>query len=241
MRPGVMLGGQEWVRVVLPGDEVVPYDPETSSERIVLGPGLRWEDGMVRVAKAGLLKKVSRDLYFVDTHQKRYVPQRREYVIGIVVKKMGDLYKVDIGASEPATMSFLSFENASKKTKQDLSLGDLIYGQLIVANKHMEAELVCIDAYDRAMGMGVLPAGGVMFNISLHIARQLINPHNPFLLTLAAKVKYTIVVGMNGRVWVKAAKQRDMVALMNCVLMLEHMTPEQAEDKALWLMEALMV
>lgn len=51
------------------------------------------------------------------------MPQQWEYVIGIVVKKMGDLYKVDIGTSEPAAMSFLSFENASKKTKQDLSLG----------------------------------------------------------------------------------------------------------------------
>lgn len=80
-----------------------------------------------------------------------------------------------------------------------------------------------------------------MFNVSLHVAREIINPGNAFLLTLAAKVKYTVVVGMNGRVWVKAAKQGDMVALMNCILMLEHMTPEQAEDKALWLMEALMV
>lgn len=55
-----MLGGLEMVRVVLPGDEVIPYDPETSSTHIVLGPGLRWEDRMVSVAKAGLLKKVSR-------------------------------------------------------------------------------------------------------------------------------------------------------------------------------------
>lgn len=234
----MMRGAPEHERVVLPGDTVMPYDPETSTERIVLGPGLRWEDGTVRVAKAGLLKKV-RDLYFVDTRQKRYVPQRREYVIGIVVKKMGDLYKVDIGASEPATISFLSFENASKKTKQHLTLGDLVYGQLIVANKHMDAELVCIDAYDRAMGMGVLPDGGVMFSVSLHVARQLIDPGNPFLLTLALKVKYTIVVGMNGRVWVKAAKEKDVVAIMNCVLMLEHMDPKQAADKALWLIEAL--
>lgn len=229
------------MRAVLPGDEVMRYDPETSRERIVIGPGLRWEDGTVRVAKAGLLKKMKRDLYFVDTHQKRYVPQRREYIIGIVVKKMGDLYKVDIGASEPATISFLSFENASKKTKQQLSLGDLVYGQLIVANKHMEPELVCIDAYDRAMGMGVLPEGGVMFNVPLHVAREIINPGSPFLLTLSQKVKYTIVVGMNGRVWVKASRHQDMMALMNCILMLEHMSPKQAEDKALWLLEALRV
>lgn len=231
----------EAVRVVLPGDKVMSYNPETSDERIFLGPGLRWEDGMVRAAKPGLLKKTPRQLYFVDTHQKRYIPQRREYVIGIVTKKKGDIYKIDIGGSEQATISFLSFENASKKTRRDLSLGDLIYGQLMVANKHMEPELVCIDAYDRAIGMGVLPPGGVMFNVSLQVAREIINPESPFLLTLSKKVKYTLVVGMNGRVWVKATRQKDMVAIMNCILMLEHMRPEEADDKALRLLEGLML
>lgn len=238
---GQMLGGLESVRVVLPGDEVMSYDPDTSERSIYLGPGLRWEDGMVRAAKAGLLKKTPRHLYFVDTYQKRYIPQRREYVIGIVTKKKGDIYKVDIGGSEQATISFLSFENASKKTRRDLALGDLIYGQLIVANKHMEPELVCIDAYDRAMGMGVLPAGGVMFSVSLQVAREIINPDCPFLLTLSKKVKFTVVVGMNGRVWVKTGNQNSMVALMNCILMLEYMTPDEANNKAFKVLEALML
>ncbi|KAG0730104.1 Exosome complex component RRP40 [Chionoecetes opilio] len=234
-------GGVEAVRVVLPGDTVMHYNTETSTERIFLGPGLRWEDGMVRAAKPGLLKKTQRQLYFVDTHQKRYIPQRREYVIGIVTKKKGDAHRVDIGCGEDATISYLSFENASKKTRRYLNLGDLLYGQLMVANKDMEPELVCIDIYDQACGMGVLPPGGVLFNVSLHVAREIINPHSPFLLTMSQKVKYTLVVGMNGRVWVNTTHQKDTVAIMNCILMLEHMSPEEADGKALRVLEALML
>ncbi|XP_045603254.1 exosome complex component RRP40 [Procambarus clarkii] len=228
MNPKV--GGIEIIGVVLPGDEILKFNPDRNKERIFIGPGLRWEDNVVRATKPGLLKKTPRKLYYVDTHQKRYIPQRREFVIGIVLKKKGDNYAIDIGGSEKATISYLSFENASKKTRKEMKPGDLIYGQLIVANKDMEPELVCIDMYDRAVGMGSLPEDGLMFSIPLHIARSIVDPENPFLLTISRKVKYTIVVGFNGRVWVKAKKQSDMVAIMNCILMLDVMTIQEATE-----------
>ncbi|XP_047501840.1 exosome complex component RRP40-like [Penaeus chinensis] len=231
------VGNIRTLRVVLPGDEVLQFNPDKDKDRIFIGPGLRWKENIVRATRPGLLKKTTKNLYYVDTHQKRYIPQKREFVIGIVMKKKGDNYVIDIGASDQATISYLAFENASKKTRKEMKLGDLLYGQLFVANKDMEPELVCIDVYDRAVGMGTLPEGGVMFSVPLHVARQIVNPNNPFLKTMSKMIKYTIVVGFNGRVWIKAERQREMVAIMNCIAMLEVMPSEEAEKKVVKLLE----
>lgn len=231
----------ESLYVVLPGDEVLHFNPEENRDRIFIGPGLRWQDNVVRATRPGILKKSGKHLYYVDTHQKRYIPQKREFVIGIVLKKKGDNYIIDIGGSEYATISYLSFENASKKTRKEMKPGDLIYGQLLVANKDMEPELVCIDVYDRAVGMGSLPEDGVMFTIPLHVARKVVDPENPFLLTIGRKINYTVVVGFNGRVWIKAKSQREKVSIMNAFSMLEVMPLEEAVDNVFRFLESFSV
>ena len=50
------------------------------------------------------------------------MPVRNEYVIGIVVMKSAETLKVDIGASEYASLSFLAFENATKRNKPNIEV-----------------------------------------------------------------------------------------------------------------------
>ena len=50
-------------------------------------------------------------------------------------------------------------------------VGDLVYGRLLVANKDMEPELVCIDSNSRSSGYGVL-RGGFMIHTSTSLARK---------------------------------------------------------------------
>ena len=45
-----------------------------------------------------------------------------DMVIGITTGKIGESYKVDIGAYLPAQLSFYSFEGATKKSKPDLKV-----------------------------------------------------------------------------------------------------------------------
>ena len=45
-----------------------------------------------------------------------------DMVIGITSGKMGESYKVDIGAYLPAQLSFYAFEGATKKSKPDLKV-----------------------------------------------------------------------------------------------------------------------
>ena len=70
----------EAIDIVIPGDEISP--PETFKEKVFLGPGLRMIDGKIRATRAGILKKEGLNLLYVDSEQRRYIPQRREFVIG---------------------------------------------------------------------------------------------------------------------------------------------------------------
>ena len=61
-------------------------------------------------------------------------------------------------------ISFISFESLCQ-------VGDLVYARLLVANKDMEPELVCIDSDGRSSGYGVL-RGGFMIHTSTSLARK---------------------------------------------------------------------
>ena len=47
-------------------------------------------------------------------------------MIGIVTAKSGDIFKVDIGGSELATLSYLAFEGATKRNRPDVKVTGII-------------------------------------------------------------------------------------------------------------------
>ncbi len=112
-------------RVVVPGDRVEEIPEEAGDERrkVLLGPGLRREGSSgVAITKAGVLRKRAAeggDVFWVDCHSKRYVAARGENVVGVVTSKAGDFFRVDIGVSETASLSYLAFEGATKKNRQE--------------------------------------------------------------------------------------------------------------------------
>jgi exosome complex RNA-binding protein Rrp4 len=44
-------------------------------------------------------------------------------VIGIVTTKSGDVFKVDVGGSEQASLSYLAFEGATKRNRPNVQVG----------------------------------------------------------------------------------------------------------------------
>jgi exosome complex component RRP40 len=72
-------------------------------------------------------------MFFVGAaHSLQYVPSPEDSVLGIVMEKIGDNYKVDIGSSAPASLSILGFEGATRRNRPILpvdcfSLSDLQY------------------------------------------------------------------------------------------------------------------
>uniref|UniRef100_A0A8C5P8N5 Exosome complex component RRP40 n=1 Tax=Leptobrachium leishanense TaxID=445787 RepID=A0A8C5P8N5_9ANUR len=229
-------------QVVLPGDVLLipsqsPDAPlslsgaqQTSRIKVVCGPGLLRRGDDLQVCKCGLLKHRDPAVYWVDSQQKRYVPVKGDHIIGIVTTKSGDVFKVDIGGSEQASLSFLAFEGATKKNRPNVKVGDLVYGQFIVANKDMEPELVCIDSSGKANGMGVIGQDGFMFKVSLGLVRKLLTPQNDIIQEMMNIYPLEIVIGMNGRIWTKAKTIQQTLIVANLLEACEYLTGTQRKN-----------
>lgn len=150
-------------------------------------------------------------------------------MVGIVTQKSGDIYKVDIGASDQATLSYLAFEGATKKNRPDLQVGDLIYAKLLVAGRDMEPELVCMDSQGKENDLGILSSDGMMFTCSLSLVRKLLNPDCPLFKMLGRNQAYELAVGINGRVWIKARTVQETIAVANAILAAEYTVPSEMQ------------
>lgn len=210
------------IRVVIPGDTITEAQEQPTNKKIILGPGLRKQDDHIVACKTGVLKMKSPNTYWIDSYQKRYVPNRGESVIGVVVQKAGDLFRVDIGASDTASLSYLAFENATKKNRPDVNVGDLIFAKILIASKDFETELVCVDSLGKKNKLGVLN-GGFPFNCSINLVRKVLNESGPLFRAIQREIQVPmeIVVGMNGRIWIKARAVKDVCAISCAILAAE--------------------
>ncbi|XP_063770323.1 exosome complex component RRP40-like isoform X2 [Pseudophryne corroboree] len=171
---------------------------------------------------------VAETLQHDPCHQ--YVPVKGDHVIGIVTTKSGDIFKLDVGGSDQASLSFLAFEGATKKNRPNVKVGDLVYGQFIVANKDMEPELACIDSSGKANGKGVIGQDGLMFKVSLGLVRKLLTPQSEIIQELMNVFPMEMVIGMNGRIWVKAKTIQQTIIVANILEACEYLTAVQRKQ-----------
>lgn len=204
----------------MPGERVSAVENLAKGKRVILGPGLRRVDDTVVASKAGPLRHKEPNTFWVDNYQRRYVPARGDLVIGIVKARAGDLYRVDIGAADTASISYLAFEAATKKNRPDLNPGDLLYARVLNANADIEPELVCVNSNGKRGKLGPLQEG-FFFKCSLNLGRLLLRESCPALQALTDELAYEIAVGVNGRIWVKAHSTRETVGLANAIMSLE--------------------
>jgi exosome complex component RRP40 len=119
-----------------------------------------------------------------------------------------------------ASLPHLSFEGATKKTRPNLLPGALVYARITLANKHMDPELECVSASTgKSDGLGPL-TGGMLFSISLGMARRLMlpKPAEQGALVLLdelgnAGLPFEIAVGRNGKVWVDSKNVKTTLAI----------------------------
>jgi exosome complex component RRP40 len=176
----------------------------------------------VIISKNGILCKRKPNTFYVDSHQKRYIPAKGDSVIGIVANKSGqDIFWLDINASEPAALSYLAFEGATKKNRPDINIGDTIFCKLVLANPDLEPELVCVDSQGKKGKLGQLN-GGLVFNCSVNLVRKLLNEKCQLLKLLSKELSYEITAGINGRIWINTKHMKEAIALREVLLEAEH-------------------
>lgn len=216
-------------KVVLPGDILDEIQEKNSKQKITIGPGLRRDGQKICVTKCGILRQREPHVFWVDCHQKRYIPAKGDNVVGVVMAKLGDYFRVDIGGSSPASLSYLAFEGVTKRNRPNLNVGDLVYAKLLVANKDCEPELVCIDHYGKSSGLGILPSSGFMFCCSIYLVRNILSADSELLKLLGKSIQYEIAIGMNGRIWLQAKTAQETIALTNAISTSELMSKEEIQ------------
>ncbi|KFB45490.1 hypothetical protein ZHAS_00013425 [Anopheles sinensis] len=217
-------------RTILAGDIVPePMELMKMNKKVILGPGLRIEEDVVRASKCGQLKMKAPNTYWVDAYQKRYVPNRGELVVGVVTAKAGDIFRVDIGSSEAASLSYIAFEGATKKNRPDVNVGDIVYARLLIAHPDIEPELVCVDSHGKKGKLGVL-SGGFLLSCSLNLVRKILNPKCTFLGLLAKEIAFEMAAGMNGRIWVRGKTSKETIAVGNAILALEYVPNDRIRE-----------
>lgn len=218
---------------VLPGDQF--FVTVSGKGKIILGPGLNLQKDeeteekkrAVFCTKCGILRFRAPNVFWVDTHQKRYVPAIGDHAMGLIISKIGvDMFRTDIGAPQPAALSYLHFEGATKKNRPNVKVGDVVYCKIIVDDKEREPEVSCVDTYGKAAGMGLLD-GGMMIQLSLNCVRKITSKQCVLMKFLGKHIPFEVACGMNGRVWVKTASIKSTITVCNAIQNSEFMTNEQ--------------
>uniref|UniRef100_A0A7S0ZEN3 Ribosomal RNA-processing protein 40 n=1 Tax=Timspurckia oligopyrenoides TaxID=708627 RepID=A0A7S0ZEN3_9RHOD len=204
----------EWL--VNAGDVVVPGDElgliGVGSDVVVrIGPGVRVERQLVVASVAGVVNIIpSRSKVWVETNGKRYVPIADDLVIGTVVERHSEGYRVDIGSSECATLGALEFEGATKRNRPMLNPGAVVYARVVSAQRWTEPELSCtVPGSNRSWVSGESTlgelVGGNVIKVSLGTARSLfVQNEKNVLSVLGEHISYESAIGYNGRIWIKA-------------------------------------
>eukprot|EP00049_Salpingoeca_infusionum_P005977 m.99971 g.99971 ORF g.99971 m.99971 type:complete len:239 (-) comp13154_c3_seq1:456-1172(-) len=212
--------------VALPGDTV----PLPQSDEVALGPGVVHtvdEDNNVQLqaTRAGFLVQKGSTTWIESCH-KREIAAEGDLVLGVVQGNPGEVYTVDIGATQPAALPILEFENATKRNRPHLKVGDLVYAKITLSHKHMEPELSCIHTNAATSGLGPLE-GGFLFECSLSLVRRLLAPNCAVLNALGQTMRFEVVVGRNCRVWVKTKQASETVVIVNAIKRSELLTDKQ--------------
>lgn len=209
------------------GETVMPgYTVEEAEElskqnkKVVLGNGLRIDNEKVKATKCGVLCK-RKNIFYLDSYQKRYTPAKNDSVVGIVQSRTTEFFWVDINSSEPASLSYLAFEGATKKNRPDIDSGDLVFCKVVLANSDLEPELVCVDSSGKKGNLGKL-TGGLMFPCSINLVRKILNERCNLLHLLSKEVQYEIAAGINGRIWINSKAMKTTILLRSTILEAEY-------------------
>lgn len=145
---------------------------------------------------------------------KKYVPSAGDFVVGVVVARLVDGFRVDVGSAHPAFLPALEFEGATKRNKPSLAVGAAVFARVAEVDRDLDAALSCTDTTGKAGGFGEL-SDGTIVRTSQRSAQQLLG--GEVLQAVAQQVRFEVAVGLNGAVWVRAETPRDTLVVVHAV------------------------
>lgn len=209
-------------QIVYPGDVVTL----TQGVKTNIGHGLMQDGDSCTASKFGLLVKEDgkeSNMVWVNNSQKMYLPRFEDVVVGTIIEKHGESYKIDIGTTHPAVLPSTAFEGATRRNKPNIQVGALMYARVVLANKHIDTELTCTSPHCKKDWVtnealyGELK-GGYCIEAPLDLCQTLLRDDCCVLQALGQYIPYELAVGVNGRVWVNSAAPLHTILVSNAIL-----------------------
>ena len=76
----------------------------------------------------------------LTSNNRVYIPKLKDYIIGTVIDKSGEHYVLSLNdlsiySSHKCILPVLEFDNATKRNKPSLDIGDIVYAHIIDINQ----------------------------------------------------------------------------------------------------------
>lgn len=230
--------------IIVPGDKL-PVDENTlNSKKLNVGPTVYvnpLSNNEVTLTTAGIFthkEKKNKQLITVETSSKNYSPNVGDLVIGTIQGTFGEFFKVALNNFKtPAILSYMAFENATKKNRPNLKNGALVYAKVSAYDPNVDIELECYNSTSgKAEGFGELN-GGNLVNVDLAFARFLLfNESNEVLIKLSKRCEFEIAIGVNGKIWIKTGEIRTTLACCEYINRAQHVKQLELDQllKEIW-------
>ena len=144
-----------------------------------------------------------------------YSAKEGDIVIGIISQKTYEVYRVNILANKEASLNSIDFEGASRKTKPNLNVGDVVYARVEKENKYSNVTLTCKgQSNTKGWSSGESTygelKGGKLYDYNRYLCLKLLD-NKDFIHRLKEYVKkLQLKIGYNGRIWIKTENIRDI-------------------------------
>jgi exosome complex component RRP4 len=169
-------------RIVIPGELV-------TEERKKAGENVYVKEGKIYSEALGIAESDS-DVARVIPLQGKYAPKEGDVIVGIVGDESFAGYSIDINSFSPA---FFRKEGVRKK----LNKGTMVMAKITSVNEVNQVELDEIKPF----------LGGDLITASPVKVPRIIGKNGSMLEVLTNGTGVQVVVGKNGRIWVKGAEQ----------------------------------
>lgn len=156
----------------------------------------------------------------------QYTPQEYDLVIGTIVQKNPEIFTLDINSESYASLSSLEFQNATNKERPKYSEGTLVYCRILSQgfNKFAKTQLSCINLTEKKAWnsgealFGELKGGFVRdFPIGFCRFLQSYEQEDGILFKLGEKIPYDIIIGANGKIWIKTEKPMETIFIFQAL------------------------
>jgi exosome complex component RRP40 len=209
-----------------------------------IGQFLLQQNNSIVACSTGVLRQGEKDKLWIENNSKRYQPALEDLIIGVVIEKHAENYRIDIGTHQTAMLPTLAFEGATKRNKPNIEVGSLVYTRVAMCNKDMETELSCQSRHfkqDWVTGQSLFGElkDGYGFDCSMSLARTLLDDECWVLQCLGKYIPFELAIGVNGKVWLNSASPVHTVLISNAILNSEHMNDRMIEKMVAKLVRAI--